>query len=71
MEYSRKFENRTFYIEKNYDYKEHKTIYQIWRYDPNACAIYRACTWPFCDCPNFDSFIQAVKYLKENITEMV
>lgn len=60
-----------FHIEKNYDWKTHKPIYQIWRYDPNACAIYRACTWPFCDCPNFDSFIHAVKYLKENIDELV
>lgn len=59
-----------FHIEKNYDWKNHKPIYQIWRYDPNACAIYRACTYPFCDIPNFDSFIQAVKYLKENLEDI-
>ena len=60
-----------FHVEPGYDWKNHRPIFQIWRYDPSACAIYRAMAWPFADCPNFDSFIQAVRYLKENIEELV
>ena len=71
MKYSIKVNRMTFHVERNYDWKAHRPIYQIWRYDPQAYIKYRAMTWPFADCPNFDSFIQAVKWLKENAEELV
>lgn len=71
MKYTRTFNGRSFYVERNYDWKTHKSVYRIWKYDPSAVQSCRAMTWPFADCPQFDSFVHAVKYLKENIEELV
>ena len=45
--------------------------YTVTRYNPAACVVYRAARMPLWDIvPIFDSWIQAVKFLKENINDL-
>lgn len=67
----RNYHKENFYVEPRYDRNRHSMVWEIWRYDANAKARYRAALWPFGDYLIFHSYIQAVKFLKENSDELV
>lgn len=54
------YKKGAFFVEKK---KDINAKYKILRYDSNAVMVTDAVMMPFLDLPEFDSFIQAARYL--------
>ncbi len=70
MLYKKEKNEDTYFIAKEYNWKLFKPVFRINRYDPNAHLCTDARLFPFGDKMDFDSFIHAVTFLKNNLEEL-
>lgn len=62
------YKKGAFFVEKKPDVN---AKYKILRYDSNAVMVTDAIMMPFWDLPEFDSFMQAARFLRDNFSDLI
>ena len=62
------YKKGAFFVEKKPDVN---AKYKILRYDSNAVMVTDAVMMPLFDVPVFDSFVRAVRFLRDNYADLI